>query len=183
MLGAGGQLGRALLAALPGAVGLTRAELDLADPAAVEAYDWSAHDLVLDAAGFTAVDAAETPEGRATCWTLDAALPARLARLSREQRFRLVHYSSDYVDDGRTRVHHEDEPLAPLGVYVARAVFARFGRDPGDVEAVSSAEYAAGRRTAPRPAHSTLDLFHLEATGWRPTDQLERLARHLAGTP
>ncbi|WP_307785243.1 dTDP-4-dehydrorhamnose 3,5-epimerase family protein [Janibacter melonis] len=40
VLGAHGQVGRALMRALPDARGLTRAELDISDPTAVEAFDW-----------------------------------------------------------------------------------------------------------------------------------------------
>uniref|UniRef100_UPI000ADA7A13 dTDP-4-dehydrorhamnose 3,5-epimerase family protein n=1 Tax=Janibacter limosus TaxID=53458 RepID=UPI000ADA7A13 len=63
VLGGSGQVGRALLRLLPDAVAPTRAELDLTDPVAVEAYDFSGHDLVINAAAMTAVDAAETPDG------------------------------------------------------------------------------------------------------------------------
>jgi dTDP-4-dehydrorhamnose 3,5-epimerase len=64
ILGAAGQLGRALTAALPGADAFTRADLDVTDAAAVAAVDWSRYDTILNAAAYTAVDKAETPEGR-----------------------------------------------------------------------------------------------------------------------
>ncbi|WP_134766797.1 sugar nucleotide-binding protein [Nocardioides sp. 1609] len=120
VLGAGGQLGRALVAAIPGAVGVTRAELDVTDTGpggAVEAWPWHEHDVVLNAAAYTAVDAAETPEGRAAAWTANAAAPAALARVADAHRLTLVHYSTDYVFDGEVADHVEDEPLAPRGVY------------------------------------------------------------------
>ena len=117
VLGAGGQLGRALVQALPGARGLTRAELDLADPAAVAAFDFSGVGVVVNAAAYTAVDAAETPEGRRAAWAANAAGVAALARAAVQHRFTLVHYSSDYVFDGTEQVYDEDAPPAPLGVY------------------------------------------------------------------
>ncbi|WP_340537229.1 bifunctional dTDP-4-dehydrorhamnose 3,5-epimerase family protein/NAD(P)-dependent oxidoreductase [Nocardioides sp. GXZ039] len=117
VLGAGGQLGRALVAAIPGAVGVTRADLDIADAAAVEAWPWHEYDVVVNAAAYTAVDAAETPEGRAEAWRVNAVAPATLARVANEHRLLLVHYSTDYVFDGHLAHHVEDEPLAPLGVY------------------------------------------------------------------
>ena len=40
-----------------------------------------------------------------------------VAEACREHRITLVHVSSDYVFDGQTEVHTEDEPVAPLGVY------------------------------------------------------------------
>lgn len=120
VVGGGGQLGRALAAAIPGAVATTRAELDLTDPASVDAWAWHDYGVVLNAAAYTAVDAAETPEGRVAAWAANATGPARLAELAARHRFTLVHYSSEYVFDGSAPVepgHTEDEPLSPLGVY------------------------------------------------------------------
>ena len=117
VLGARGQLGQALLSALPGAVGLTRDELDLADPASVEAFDLSPYGVVINAAGFTAVDAAETPQGRREAWAANATGVAALARAAVRHGFTLVHYSTDYVFDGTMAEHAEDEGLSPLGVY------------------------------------------------------------------
>ena len=117
VLGAGGQLGKALVAALPGAEGVTRAELDVTDAEAVAAWPWHEYAVVLNAAAYTAVDAAETPEGRRDAWAANATAPATLARLSSRHGFTLVHYSSEYVFDGTAEEHTEDEPLSPLGVY------------------------------------------------------------------
>ena len=120
VVGGGGQLGRALAAAIPDAVVTTRAELDLTDPASVDAWAWHDYGVVLNAAAYTAVDAAETPEGRVAAWAANATGPARLAELAARHRFTLVHYSSEYVFDGTAPAdpgHTEDEPLSPLGVY------------------------------------------------------------------
>ncbi|WP_207619677.1 bifunctional dTDP-4-dehydrorhamnose 3,5-epimerase family protein/NAD(P)-dependent oxidoreductase [Nocardioides sp. IC4_145] len=120
ILGADGQVGRALVAAFPGAWRVSREEVDLTDSEAVAGLPWRDTDVVLNAAAYTGVDAAETPEGRRAAWAVNAALPATLARLSIEHGCTLVHYSTDYVFDG-TAVgpdgHEEDEPLSPLGVY------------------------------------------------------------------
>ncbi|QBF46685.1 sugar nucleotide-binding protein [Janibacter limosus] len=117
VLGGSGQVGRALRSLLPDAIAPTRDELDLTDRAAVEAYDFSAHDLVINAAAMTAVDAAETPDGSRLAWRLNAELPAQLARRAATGRFTLVQYSSDYVFDGQVEEHDEGEPLAPRGEY------------------------------------------------------------------
>lgn len=131
IVGALGQLGRALHAAHPAAdrVDLVAAEedgqsgvtaLDLTDREAVAAWPWHQYAVVLNAAAYTAVDPAETAEGRVTAWAANATGPATLARLAREHRFTLVHYSSEYVFDGTAPLdpgHTEDEPLSPLGVY------------------------------------------------------------------
>jgi dTDP-4-dehydrorhamnose 3,5-epimerase len=117
VLGADGQVGRALLAAFPEARGLTRAGLDLTDGAALEQWPWREHDLVLNAAAYTAVDGAETHEGRRAAWSVNAEAPARLAALAVRHGFTLVQFSSDYVYEGLAAEHDEAEPLAPLGVY------------------------------------------------------------------
>ena len=117
IVGALGQLGRALTEAYPGADLVDLPELDLTDPAQVAAFPWNDYGLVLNAAAYTAVDAAETPDGRRTAWAANAQAPATLARLAAEHRFTLVHYSTEYVFDGTQDPHTEDEPLSPLGVY------------------------------------------------------------------
>ena len=117
VLGASGQVGRALRDVLPDVVGLGRGDLDITDAAALAAYDWSQHDVVINAGAMTAVDAAETDEGRSAAWAVNAGAVAALARLAVEHRFTLVHYSTDYVFDGEAREHPEDEAMAPLGVY------------------------------------------------------------------
>ena len=58
---ANGQLGRALQKQFPDAVALDRAALDVTDAAAVRNYRWADVDVVLNAAAWTAVDAAEDP--------------------------------------------------------------------------------------------------------------------------
>ncbi|MGO1167432.1 MAG: sugar nucleotide-binding protein [Janibacter sp.] len=117
VLGGTGQIGTALGRLLPDAVAPDREELDLTDPHAVADYDFSRHDVVINAAAMTAVDHAETAEGRRLAWRLNAHLPAQLARRAVTERFTLVHYSSDYVFDGESEEHDETDPFAPLGVY------------------------------------------------------------------
>jgi len=115
--GCKGQLGRALQADFPGADLIDIDELDLTDPDAVAAWPWHEYALVLNAAAYTAVDVAETPEGRPACWAANATAPAVLAKIADEHHLTLVHYSSDYVFDGTAPEHTEDEPYSPLGVY------------------------------------------------------------------
>jgi dTDP-4-dehydrorhamnose reductase len=117
VIGAGGQLGRALLAAWPDATGLGRADLDLSDPLAVAALDLSGYGVVVNAAAYTAVDAAETAQGRRDAWATNVAAVTALAGAAREHRATLVHISSDYVFDGTVESHDEDEAFSPLGVY------------------------------------------------------------------
>ena len=117
VLGAGGQLGRALRTAFPTAEFLGRDDYDLADPSAPDRVAWDDHDLVINAAGYTAVDAAETAEGRREAWAANVDGVRRLAQVARARRKTLVHFSSDYVFDGSRESHDEDEPASPLGVY------------------------------------------------------------------
>lgn len=117
ILGANGQLGSSLRALLPDAVALGRDDLDLTDPAAIDAHDFSGADVVINAAAYTAVDAAETEDGRSDAWALNATAVAHLAAAARRHGSTLVHVSSDYVFDGTADEIHEDDPMAPLGVY------------------------------------------------------------------
>lgn len=90
---------------------------DMSDPAAYGKYDWSLYGTVINCGAYTAVDRAETPEGRRVCWAANATGPALLARTCAEHGITLVHVSSDYVFDGTAELHTEDEALSPLSVY------------------------------------------------------------------
>ncbi len=117
VVGAKGQLGRALTALLPDALGLDLPEFDLRDPDAIGAVPWGQVGTIINAAAYTAVDAAETDEGRRACWDVNVACLARLVEVARAHRIPVAHVSTDYVFDGTAEVHHEDEPFSPLGVY------------------------------------------------------------------
>ena len=117
--GGDGQLGRALRARYPGATALDVDRLDITDAAAVAAFDWSKVRCVLNAAGYTDVNGAETPAGRASAWRVNARAVANLARAALAHDLVLVHVSSDYVFDGTRAPYAEDADLSPLGVYGA----------------------------------------------------------------
>jgi dTDP-4-dehydrorhamnose 3,5-epimerase/reductase len=117
IIGAGGQLGLALRAVLPDAIAATRADLDLADPASVAAFDFAPYGVVINAAAHTKVDAAETPAGRREAWATNVTGVGALVSAARQHRFTLVQVSSDYVFDGTAELHTEEEPFSPLGVY------------------------------------------------------------------
>ena len=90
---------------------------DMSDPGAYSQYDWDLYGTVVNCGAYTAVDRAETPEGRLSAWAANATGPALLARTCAEHGITLVHVSSDYVFDGTREVHDEGEPLSPLSVY------------------------------------------------------------------
>lgn len=120
--GAGGQLGKALAAAVPRgivATPLTRAELDITDAASVAAaVEACRPDVIVNAAAYTAVDRAETEVDAAYRCNRDA--PAVLAAIAAARRLRLVHIGTDFVFDGRaSSPYAPSHPLAPLGVYGA----------------------------------------------------------------
>lgn len=117
ILGAGGQVGRALVAALPDAIALRRDQFDIASTTAL---DWSGFDTVINAAAYTDVDGAETPDGRPTAWRANATGPAALAGVAATHDLTLVHLSSEYVFDGSSpKPYREDAAVAPLGAYGA----------------------------------------------------------------
>ncbi len=90
---------------------------DMSDPAAYGKLDWSLYGTVINCGAYTAVDAAETPEGRRIAWAANATGPALLARTCAEHGITLVHISSDYVFDGTRELHNEGEAMSPLSVY------------------------------------------------------------------
>lgn len=117
IVGANGQLGTALRMQYPGARYADITELDITDAASVEAFDWTNAEIILNAAAYTNVDGAETPEGRIAAWKVNASAVANLVRVARKHDITLLHISSDYVFDGTHEPHTEDEPFSPLSVY------------------------------------------------------------------
>ncbi len=119
IVGANGQLGRALRRQYPEAQFADIDEMDITDRRSVESFDWSGISIVLNAAAFTNVDGAETPEGRVAAWKVNASAVANLTRVCRTHNMTLVHISSDYVFDGTKEPHSENEDFSPLSVYGA----------------------------------------------------------------
>lgn len=117
VLGAKGQLGRALMALFPDATGVDIDSLNLADPAQVAQFGWRDYGVIINAAAWTDVDGAETDAGRPQAWQANATVPATLARIALNQGARLVHISSDYVFDGSRGPWRETDAFAPLSVY------------------------------------------------------------------
>lgn len=118
--GGNGQVGfelRRQLAPLGEVLAPSRAELDLADAGAVDAWlEHNAPDLVVNAAAYTAVDKAEAEPEMAR--RLNAGLPAQLATYCAAHHAWLVHYSSDYVYSGEGQTSwKEGSPTAPINTY------------------------------------------------------------------
>ena len=121
VIGSGGQLGRALQVAYDGVSHVEYVDLpdfDLTSDDFSSARNWREYQAIVNAAAYTAVDAAETAEGRAAAWAANVAGIRNLARVAAAHRLTVVHVSTDYVFDGTsTRPYREDDPMAPLGVY------------------------------------------------------------------
>jgi len=115
--GANGQLGRALQTLFPSAEFTDAETLDITNPNLESARSWRQYDTIINAAGYTAVDKAETPDGRKLAWLINATAVANLSKIAMKYGIKLVHISSDYVFDGTTDNHTEDEAFSPLGVY------------------------------------------------------------------
>lgn len=116
VFGETGQIARAL-AAQADVHALRRDEADLADPAAcVAAIERNAPRAVINAAAWTAVDAAETDE--AAAHVVNAEAPAAMARACAAQGIPFLHISTDYVFDGSgSAPWSETDPAAPQNAY------------------------------------------------------------------
>lgn len=115
--GAAGMLGHDLLDALAGREvrAMTRADLDITSYDAVFAA-LQGVDVVVNAAAWTQVDAAESEE--AAAFAVNGTGVANLARACAAAGAWLIHLSTDYVFDGRaTSPYPEDAVLAPVGAY------------------------------------------------------------------
>ncbi len=130
VFGGNGQVGQELLRALMplGEVVATTRSGQLPDGSACEVADFNQPDslaalldrlqpsVVVNAAAYTAVDHAE--QEREAAFAANAVAPGVIARWCAAHDVPFVHYSTDYVFDGRsTTPYGEDEPTAPLGVY------------------------------------------------------------------
>ncbi|HPW56604.1 MAG: dTDP-4-dehydrorhamnose reductase [Thermoanaerobaculaceae bacterium] len=119
--GSQGQLGRALGQVGPArghvVAGYDLPELDITDAVLVQrAVAGERPDAIVNCAAFTAVDAAEADEARATAVNGEGV--ANLAVVANAVGAVLVHISTDYVFDGRPgRPWREDDPTGPLSAY------------------------------------------------------------------
>ncbi|TWC11642.1 MULTISPECIES: dTDP-4-dehydrorhamnose reductase [unclassified Pseudomonas] len=120
IIGKNGQVSRALQSRLTDAGELIvrgSDQLDLARPDQLRLHIDALHpDLIINAAAHTAVDQAESePE---LAFAINASAPGILALAANELGVPLIHYSTDYVFDGRKpQPYTEDDTPNPLSVY------------------------------------------------------------------
>jgi dTDP-4-dehydrorhamnose reductase len=120
LLGRSGQVGSELfgrLQAIGEVIAPSHQELDLRDLENTGRLIRSLRpDIIVNAAAYTAVDAAETDEPSAH--TLNAEVPRVLAEEAMKYGAALVHYSTDYVFDGAKDLpYNESDPANPLNNY------------------------------------------------------------------
>ncbi len=117
ILGANGQLGKALQAKYPDAEKTDSNNLDITNSETLKNYDWSDIEIIINAAAYTNVDGAETEEGKVVAWAVNDRAVGNVAEIAKANNLLLVHVSTDYVFNGTKSPHKEDEPFSPLGVY------------------------------------------------------------------
>lgn len=122
VIGCNGQLGSDLMAVLPAAgheaVGLDLPDIDITQPESVaQALRGAQPDVVVNAAAYTAVDAAE--EDEATALQVNGVGPGVIAaEIRATPDTRMVHISTDYVFDGTADTPYaEDAPTSPASAY------------------------------------------------------------------
>ncbi len=117
--GAGGQLGRVLAVSLAGhdVFALGHPALDITDVNSVaQTVESLSPDLIINAAAFNDVDAAE--KRRAHAYQINALGPRNLGIVSARAGIPIVHFSTDYVFDGTSdRPYIENDLPNPLSVY------------------------------------------------------------------
>jgi len=121
VIGKTGQLARALDRELAGqnATFLDRAAFDLsADPDVLRSVLDAGEipTVIINAAAYTAVDAAE--EDETTAYDVNSRAPKVLAQYCLEHEIPLIHVSTDYVFNGKKRMPYlPTDKVDPLGVY------------------------------------------------------------------
>lgn len=120
LIGKIGQVGwelRRILATIPGVACVDFPEIDLANPDSIR--DWTRRvepRIIINSAAYTAVDKAETETEKAN--QINGVAPGVLAEEARRLGALLVHYSTDYVYDGRKATPYlETDPPNPLSAY------------------------------------------------------------------
>lgn len=120
LTGVNGQVGFELqraLAPLGDVIALTRQEMDLADPESIlAALNHYQPTIIVNPAAYTAVDKAESDVEQAMA--INAHAPKIMAEWAAQHHALLVHYSTDYVFDGRKEgTYQEDDVANPQSVY------------------------------------------------------------------
>jgi dTDP-4-dehydrorhamnose reductase len=97
--------------------GFTHSEIDLADVDELEeVLKPLPFDVLINCAAMTNVDLCE--EQRDTAFEVNATAPELLAHICEDKEAKLIHFSTDYVFDGRKNTPYvEDDPAEPVSIY------------------------------------------------------------------
>ena len=125
MLGSSGMLGSELLRRAPAWAqvnAVSHRDVDVCEPGAVaRALERTAADVVINATGYTRVDAAERETRLAMA--LNSTAVGHIARAGLAAGARVVHFSTDYVFSGNAqRPYHESGQTAPVNAYAQSKV-------------------------------------------------------------
>jgi len=92
-------------------------DLDIASRVACEeVISETEPDVVINAAAYTNVDGCESDRDR--CFSVNAEGVKNIALACRKRRIKIVHFSTDYVFDGKKRIpYQEDDKCNPINVY------------------------------------------------------------------
>lgn len=118
LLGKNGQVGHELQQLLQGeVVSFGREEIDLTDSASIRSQiQQISPDVIINAAAYTAVDRAE--EEKEQAFLVNAEAPGIIAEEAKKLDAWLIHYSTDYVFDGKKGAPYTEENTPnPLNVY------------------------------------------------------------------
>jgi dTDP-4-dehydrorhamnose reductase len=120
LFGKQGQLGWEFQRTLPvlgDVTPLGREQVDFCEPDAIQrTLKESKPDLIINASAYTDVDGAESEAEAAM--KVNALAPGIVAEMARNLGAVLIHYSTDYVFDGkRNSPYKENDPTNPLNVY------------------------------------------------------------------
>jgi dTDP-4-dehydrorhamnose reductase len=122
LLGHKGMLGSDLLSQLSfhnQVVGMDREEIDITSATECKkAVDDEKPDIIINAAADTNVDACET--NKEGCFAVNAEAVKNIAEACRKKNIKIIHFSTDYVFDGKSRdPYKEDHACNPINVYAA----------------------------------------------------------------
>ena len=150
LLGRNGQVGTELstsLKTLGDVTALDRTQADFSQPASLrDIVLVHRPDIIVNAAAYTAVDRAESDAALAQAVNADS--PGVLAQAARDIDALLVHYSTDYVFNGRKQSPYvEDDATDPQGAY------GRSKRDGEDAVRASGAKHLILRTSWVYAAH------------------------------
>ena len=120
LLGHKGMLGSDLLLRLSSeheVIGMDKEEINIVSPDECKnAINETAPEIVINAAAYTNVDACE--KDRAGCFAVNAEAVKNICEACRKSAIRIVHFSTDYVFDGKAKKPYKEENLCnPINIY------------------------------------------------------------------